>query len=262
MKNFLLPAVIAAAAIVCGCTRDTSSPDALSLIRKRGVLKVAVEGVYPPWNYHDDSGALVGFDVELATAIAEKLGVKAEFAETAWDGIFAGLDAGRWDIVANEVEPNPEREASYDFSVPYAKIRTVVIVRDADAQIVSSPADLKGKTTANSVTSTYTAIAREWGASPIPVDTLDETIRLLLDGRIDATLNSNLSFYEYKKHHPEAPVSVAFEVPGEQAVAIPFAKSERTSSLRSAVNEAITQLRQSGTLSAISEKYFGADVTK
>lgn len=249
------------AVVAVGCSRKGAS-DALSQVKARGTLRVAVEGVYPPWNYHDDTGALVGFDVELARAIAARLGVEAEFAETAWDGIFAGLDADRWDIVANEVEPNPEREASYDFSAPYAKIRTVVIAREADAASISSPADLKGKTTANSVTSTYTATAREWGANPIPVDTLDETIRLLLDGRIDATLNSNLSFYEYMKHHPESPVRVAFEIPGEQAVAIPFAKRVSTATLRAAVDDAIAALRADGTLTQISEKYFGADITQ
>lgn len=97
-------------------------------------------------------------------AIAAKLGVTATFAETEWDGIFAGLDSGRYDIAANGVEVTDERAQKYDFSTPYGYIRTALIVRGDNTDIQSFE-DLKGKHTANSIASTYMTLAESYGAT-------------------------------------------------------------------------------------------------
>ena len=111
--------------------------DQLARIRSFGEIVVATEGAWAPWTYHDEDGTLVGFDVEVAQAIAEKLGVKAQFAETEWDGIFAGLDSSRYDIAANGVEVTEERAQKYDFTTPYGYIRTALIVRGYNDDITS-----------------------------------------------------------------------------------------------------------------------------
>ena len=88
---------------------------AVLTFRSKGEIVVATEGAWAPWTYHDEAGTLVGFDVEVAQAIAAKLGVTATFAETEWDGIFAGLDSGRYDIAANGVEVTEERAREVRF---------------------------------------------------------------------------------------------------------------------------------------------------
>ena len=114
-------------------------------------IKIGTEGTYAPFTYHDDSGALVGFDVEIGQEIAEQLGVKAEFVEGTWDGLIAGLDANRYDAVINQVGINDERKAKYDFSEPYIASKAALIVR-GDNTDIKSFADLKGKKSAQSLT--------------------------------------------------------------------------------------------------------------
>ena len=177
--------------------------DQLSDIQSKGEIVVATEGAWAPWTYHDETGALMGFDVEVAQAIAAKLGVTARFAETEWDGIFAGLDSKRYDIAANGVEVTDERSQKYDFTTPYGYIRTALIVR-GDNESIHSFEDLKGKRTANSIASTYLTLAESYGATAVGVDTLDQTIQMVLSGRADATLNAEVSFYDYMNAHPDA----------------------------------------------------------
>ena len=102
--------------------------DRLADIRAHGKIVIAMEGTWAPWTYHDEKGVLTGYDVEVGRKIAEKIGVKAEFVEGKWDGLLAGLDAGRYDLMINGVDVTPERAKVYDFSEPYAYNRMVVIV--------------------------------------------------------------------------------------------------------------------------------------
>ena len=194
-------------ALVMGMTvlaAQAESDDLLSEIKSRGEIVVATEGAWAPWTYHDEQGTLVGFDVEVMQAIAAKLGVTATFAETEWDGIFAGLDSGRYDIAANGVEVTDERAQKYDFSTPYGYIRTALIVRGDNTDIQSFE-DLKGKHTANSIASTYMTLAESYGATAAGVDTLDQTIQMVLSGRADATLNAEVSLHERaSRREPES----------------------------------------------------------
>lgn len=91
----------------------------LDRIKKAGVIRIGTEGVFVPYSYHDEQGRLTGYDVELARAVAAKIGVQAQFIESSWDSLLAGVDAGRFDIVVNQVEASAARRAKYDFSVPY-----------------------------------------------------------------------------------------------------------------------------------------------
>ena len=235
--------------------------DLLADIQSRGEMVVATEGAWAPWTYHDEQGTLVGFDVEVAQAIAAKLGVTARFVETEWDGIFAGLDSRRYDIAANGVEVTEERAAKYNFSTPYGYIRTALIVRGDNTDIQSFE-DLKGKHTANSIASTYMTLAESYGATAVGVDTLDQTIQMVLSGRADATLNAEVSFYDYMNAHPDANLKVVALTREASQVALPLRKEAACDSLLQAVNQAIADLGQEGELTRISEKYFGKDITK
>ena len=265
-----LMGVMAAAGVLSmtGCSsKDTTSSTAgpatlnkLDSIQKSGKLVVALEGAWQPWSYHDSSDTLVGYDVEVSRAIAEKLGVEPEYVESDWDSLFAGLDAGRFDIVCNGVEVTDERAKTYDFTTPYGYIHTALAVRK-DNEDIKSFEDLKGKTTANSLASTYMELAESYGATVQGIDTLEETIQLLTAGRIDATLNADVSFYDYLNVHPDADFKIVALTEEASHVAIPLRKGEETASLREAIDKAIEELRAEGTLTELSEKYFGQDIS-
>lgn len=271
--NVLLSVALLAATLA-GCGTQNQSPplnsslatsssqtgDLLSQIQAKGEIVVATEGTWSPWTYHDENNKLVGFDVEVAERIAEKLGVKATFVEAEWDGIFAGMNAGRYDIAANGVEISEERGEKYDFSTPYGYIRTAVIVR-ADNTSIHSFQDLSGKTTANTLASTYASLAERYGATATGVDDLSQTVELLLAGRVDATLNAEVTFYDYMNAHPEAQLQIAALTEEASQVAIPLRKGQETASLRLALDQAISELREEGVLAELSVKYFGSDIS-
>ena len=261
MRKFKVVVVALLALILAVCPALADGEDQLAAIKAKGEIVVATEGAWVPWTYHDEQGNLVGFDVEVAKAIADKLGVTATFAETEWDGIFAGLDAGRYDIAANGVEVTDERAEKYNFTTPYGYIRTALIVR-ADNDDITSFEDLAGKHTANSIASTYMTLAESYGATAVCVDTLDQTIQMVLSGRADATLNAEVSFYDYMAVHPDANIKVVALTDDASRVSIPVRKDEKSASLLEAINQAIAELDEEGELSRISEKYFGKDITK
>mgnify|MGYP000209679418 FL=1 len=237
-----------------------SSADQLAAIQASGKLIVALEGAWQPWSYHDESDTLVGYDVEVSRAIAEKLGVEPEYVESDWDSLFAGLDAGRFDMVCNGVEVTDERALTYDFTTPYGYIHTALAVRKDNDEIKTFE-DLKGKTTANSLASTYMELAESYGATVQGIDTLEETIQLLTAGRIDATLNADVSFYDYLNVHPDADFKLMAQTEDASHVAIPVRKGDDSASLLEAINTAIEELRADGTLKALGEKYFGQDIS-
>ena len=263
-------AVLAAAALylsaLAGCSSGKEQPsadgdgDLLAQIQAKGEITVALEGTWSPWGYHDENNNLVGYDVEVAQAIADKLGVKATFVEGEWDGLLAGIESGRYDIMVNGVDIDESRQQKYDFSAPYAYNRTVVIVREDDDSLQSME-DLDGKTTANTLNSTYANVAEGYGANVTSVDDFIQTIELLTSGRIDATLNAEVSFYDYIAAQPNAGIKIACVDPESTQVAIPMHKGEETDSLRAAVDQALTVMAQDGTLSNLSVKYFGTDIS-
>jgi cystine transport system substrate-binding protein len=261
-------AAIAAVTIaLSGCstgsatTSDSStSSGALAAVQKAGVLTIGTEGTYRPFTYHDGgSGKLIGYDVEVAEAVAKKLGVKAKFQETQWDAIFAGLEAHRFDVIANQVSITPEREAKYEFSKPYT-VSTGVIVTKSSNTAISSFGDLKGVSVAQSLTSSFYTLAKQNGAEIQDVQGWAEAVANVKNGRVDATINDKLTWLDFKKNGDASGLKVAAESTDTSKSAFAFAKGSGT--LVKAVNKALDGLRADGTLTKISEKYFGADVSK
>ena len=231
----------------------------LDQIKSAGVIKIGTEGTYAPFTFHDGSNKLVGFDVEIGEAVAKKLGVKAEFIEGKWDGLIAGLDAKRYDAVINQVGITEARKQKYAFSEPYIASKAVLIVREGNTDI-NGFEDLKGKKSAQSLTSNFGKLAEAAGAELVGTDGFDQSIQLVLTRRADATVNDSLSFLDFKKHQPEAPVKIVAEKPDADYSGIIVRKGD--DDLVASINKALTEIKADGTYKTISDKYFGQDVSK
>lgn len=236
-----------------------AAQNSLEAVKASGKLRIGTEGTYAPFTYHDAAGKLTGFDVEIAEEVAKRLGVEPEFFETQWDGIFAGMDAKRFDVIFNEVSINEDRKVKYDFSEPYIVSKAVLIV-GSDNEEIKSFADLKGKKAGQSLTSNLTEIARSNGAEIVATDGFNQAMDLLTSGRIDATVNDGLSFMDLKKQKPDVKIKVVDESPEGSHSAAVFLKGN--DELVKAVSDAIIAMKSDGTYLKISEKYFGADVSK
>lgn len=231
--------------------------DVLADVKEEGTLVVGTEGTYPPFTFHDDSGELTGFDVEIAREVGERLGVEVEFLETQWDAIFAGLDAGRFDMVANQVGINPERQESYEFSDPYITSAAVLVVAEDNTDITGFE-DLEGKLSAQSLTSNYAEIASSNGAELEGVEGFNQAIELLNSGRVDATVNDKLTVLDFQKQRPDAAIKVVAESDDAAQSALLFRKG--SGSIVEEANKALADMIEDGTYDEISEKWFGENV--
>lgn len=237
-----------------------AADDELSQIQESGVLKVGVEGTYPPYTYHDKDGELTGFDVEVAKAIADKLGVEADFTESAWDSLLAGIDSGRLDTVINAVSITDERSEKYDFAGPYFYITQQIVVSKDNDDIVDMDS-LNGKKMANTATTAYLDILEDAGASLVQINTADEAVALISSGRADFTTFNSVVFNEYLQQHPDANLKVAFVIPNVvDEYGVPVKKGE--TALYDAIQSAIDELKKDGTLSQLSMDYFDTDFTQ
>jgi cystine transport system substrate-binding protein len=266
--KFRLPAIalLAAATIaLTGCSASsadgqTSEGDTLAEVTKAGEIVFGTEGTYRPFSFHEDgSGDLTGYDVEIAQAVAKKLGVTARFEETQWDAIFGGLESGRFDAIANQVSITPERKQDYLFSEPYTVSQGVVVTLEDTADIASF-ADLAGKTTAQSLTSNWYALAQESGANVEAVEGWAQAVALVQQHRVDATINDELTWLDYRTTEGANGLKVVATTDDSSEQAFAFPKGSET--LVAAVDDALDELRADGTLAKISDKYFGDDVTQ
>src|SRR5689334_8689816 len=251
-------AVLIVAAVILGSAACGSPEQSADPIKSAGVLRVGTEGVYSPFSYHDPAtGQLVGYDVDVARAVGQKLGVKVEFVETPWDSMFAALEADRFDVVANQVTVNPERQAKYDLSQPYTVGEGVIVTRAGDDSI-KSLADLKGKTAAENATSNWSEVARKAGATVESVEGFTQAITLLSQGRVDAVVNDSIAVYAYLAETGDKAVKIAGNVgeKSEQGFA-----ARKDSGYLPELNGALDELRSDGTLTGISQKYLKADAT-
>ena len=254
----------AVAVLLAACGGGSGSGSAgdsdLARVKDAGVLKVGTEGTYSPFSFHDakQGNKLVGYDVEVAAAVAKKLGVKVEYVETPWDSIFAGLTSKRFDVIVNQVTQNPERQGLYGLSTPYTVSEGVVATR-ADDSSIRSLADLKGKKTAQSLTSNWAQVAKDAGAQVEGVEGFTQAVTLLKQKRVDATVNDNLAVLDYQKSTGDTAIKIAAETgeTSDQVVA-----TRKDSDLVTAIDKALADLAADGTLTKISEKYFGTDVSK
>ncbi|MDU6390753.1 MULTISPECIES: cystine ABC transporter substrate-binding protein [unclassified Pantoea] len=253
---------VMAAALIAGVNLKThAAENLLAQVKDKGELRVGLEGTYPPFSFQDESGKLTGFEVEFAQQLAQHLGVKAKLQPTKWDGMLASLDSKRIDVVINQVTISDERKKKYDFSTPYTISGVQALTMKAKAGTISKPEDLAGKKVGVGLGSNYEQWLRD-NVKGVDIRTYDDDptkYQDLRSGRLDAILVDRLAALDLVK-----------KTGNTMAVAgAPFSRLESGVALRkgnddllNAVNQAIAGMQKDGSLTKLSEKWFGADVTK
>lgn len=224
-----------------------------------GVLKVGTEGTYKPFTYHDESDTLCGYDVEVAKMIGDKMGVETEYSEITWEGLLTSLDTGTVDLVLNQVGVTPERKEKYDFSDPYLYSYIALITLEDNAEITDWES-AEGKKTSLNISSNYAGIAEQYGMDITASDTFSKDIELLLAGRTDCVINNTIASNDYLAQKPDTPIKIVAVQETPDTVAIPIPKGNED--LLEAVNNAIAELSEEGTLTDLSEKYLGKDFSR
>ena len=243
-------------------TAASAGSDLLQRINSGGTINVGTEGTYPPFTYHDESGKLTGYDVEVTRAVADKLGVKVEFQETQWDAMLAGLDSKRFDMVANQVSlTTPERLAKYDKATAYSWSGAVVLAPKDDNRYSSWEA-LKGLRSAQSLTSNYGELAERYQAEIVPVDGMAQAIQLVKQGRADFTMNDNLAILDYLKKFPDAALEIKLTAPASEQTGSGIVLIKGDDAVLAKLNEAMAALAADGTLTKLSQEFFGADISQ
>ena len=271
LKKFILGGMTALVLAACGGSEGGSgassapaqsvvSGSLIERINNKGTVTVGTEGTYAPFTYHDKDGKLTGYDVEVTRAVADKLGVKVEFKETQWDSMMAGLKAGRFDVVANQVGlTSPERQATFDKSEPYSWSGAVLVARK-DSNIKSID-DIKGVKTAQSLTSNYGEKAKAAGADLVAVDGLAQSLILIEQKRADATLNDELAVLDYLKKNPNAGVKIVWSAPADEKVGSGLIVNKGNDEVVAKFSTAINELKADGTLKKLGEQFFGKDIS-
>ncbi len=237
-----------------------ASPSAAEDRAAPRVVRVGTEGVYPPFSYRDpDTNQLTGFDIEVVKAIAKKAGWDLRFQEAPFDALFPALDSRRIDVIANQVTINDERKARYRFSTPYTYSHGVIVTAKGTDDITSL-ADLKGRTTAQTASSNWAQVAKDAGAKVQYVQDFGPGVELLAQGRVDAIVNDNIAVLDYLATSGNDEVKIAGDA-GDEVLEQALAFRQSDPQLQREADEAIKALTADGTLKKISERYFDADVT-
>jgi cystine transport system substrate-binding protein len=253
--------LVVAGLIGAACGAVTAhAQDLLDQVKQHGTLRIGLEGTFPPFNSKAPSGELVGYDVDIAKAVAAKLGVKPQFVTTEWSGIIAGLQAGKFDVIVNQVGVTPARKQVVDFSPAYTYSAAQLIQRKDDTRQFKSLEDLTGRRLGVGLGTNYMDMAKSVsGIDVVTYPGAPEYLRDLAAGRIDAALNDRLML-AYLLKNSQLPLRTGSTLGAGTPTAIPFKKGNPK--FAKAIGNAMAQLEADGTLSKISDKWFGIDVTK
>jgi polar amino acid transport system substrate-binding protein len=244
-----------------GCTKQSRPQQGFTI--KKGVLTVGVEIGYPPMEYYDTDGkTLIGFDIDLAKALADMLGLQVRYIDTAWEGILPGLDTNRYDIAIN-ITILPERKNKYNFTRPYIDSSIVIVVRKDSNFIIKKPEDIAGHSVcyqADTTAQYFTErlIERGINFTPYSYDKIFNCFDDLVLGRVDLVVVDNIAafYYSGKENNP---FKVVWQGPSDEYIGICLKKEN--DALTNALNNALDELFKNGAMLQISQKIFNRDVT-
>lgn len=237
-------------------TASTGSEDkSLERVKSAGVINVGIEGAYPPFNYYNDKNELVGFDVDIANAIAEKLGVKVNFVVTPWDSIIAGLLSEKYDIIISSMAITEERMQKVDFTKPYYRTGAQLFVpNDSD---ITDPTKIEGVKIGASIGSTFEAKAKELKVDLVTYKSDMLTFQDLANGRIKGVITDKAvgaSMIKEKNYPFKALGDMLYT---EEAG---FTVRKGETALKEALNKALDEIQNDGTYEKISNTWFGKDI--
>ena len=238
---------------------SSSSSNQAKITKTNGTLTVGLEGTYPPYSYRKDS-KLTGFEVDLGKAAAKKMGLRAKFVPTKWDSLVAGLGAGKFDVIMNDITQTPERAKQYDFSVPYIRSHYILIL-PANSKI-NSLKEIKGLKMAQSIGTNNADVAKEFGATVVPDQDFASSLDMIKQGRVSGSINNREAWYAYKKQNSTAGLKIIDVSKEEEPVKISALFNKNDTSLKNSFNQAMTELQEDGTVERLSKKYFGTDISK
>jgi putative amino-acid transport system substrate-binding protein len=224
-------------------------------------IRVGMSGGYFPFTFVQQD-VLQGFEVDFMNAVAEETGDDIEFVTMSFSGLIGALESNRIDTVANQITITPERQAKFAFSQPYVIDGAQIVVKKGNEGTITSTEDLSGKTVAVNLGSNFEQLLRELpNAAEIEIKTYESNIEQdTALGRVDAFVMDRVSSAQVIKESP-LPLALAGQPFSKIENALPFRNDDAGKALRDKIDAAITTLRENGTLTEISQKWFGADIT-
>lgn len=224
-------------------------------------LKVGMSGGYFPFTFVEQD-VLQGFEVDVMRAVSDAVGKDVQFVTANFSGLFGMLESGRIDTIANQITITDERRSKYLFSQPYVFDGAQVVTKRGNQEI-EGVEDLRGKRVAVNLGSNYEALLRQLPyADEIDIRTYDSNIEQdTALGRVDAFVMDRVSASQVIKEKP-LPLELAGQPFSEIRNALPFRDDEAGRELRDNIDAALSELKKNGTLSEISERWFGTDITR
>ena len=229
---------------------------------KPGVLSVGVEIGYPPMEYFDVDGKTpIGFDIQLAKAIGEKMGLQVEFVDTAWDGIFAGINTNKYDVIISSVTITQERLEAFNFSKPYIGNAMVIVLSKNSPITVTKPQDIAGYRVtyqAETTADIYATALAEKGVqfTAFEYDKVMNCFDEIRLGRVDVIVVDSLVAFEYLNRDPN--LYIAWQGNADETFGICLKKGN--DALTTELNKAIDALFADGTIARISQDIFNMDL--
>ena len=223
-------------------------------------LRVGMSGGYFPFTFVRQD-ELQGFEVDVMNAVGEQTGLEIVFETMSFSGLIGALEAGRIDTIANQITITPEREAAFVFTQPYVIDGAQVVVREGNDEI-GGVEDLSGRSVAVNLGSNFEQLLSDLpNADEIDIRTYESNIEQdVALGRVDAFVMDRVSSAQVIAESP-LPLQLAGQPFSEIRNALPFRDDEDGRALRDRVDTALTSLREDGTLEAISQEWFGSDIT-
>lgn len=216
----------------------------------------AVDATWPPMEFVDSDKQMVGYSIDYMTAAAKAAGFTAVFKNVAWDGIFAGLAAGKYDAVCSSVSITEKRQKVMDFSIPYFKVRQALIVPKGSA--VKSLADLKGKKVGGQIGTTgYFAIKGAEGVEAKSYDEVGLAMEDLNVGRIDAVVCDDPVAANYAMDQYKDTLKIASVIETGEVEYYGIAVNKGNTEVLDLVNKGIESVSQSGYVQELQQKWIG-----
>lgn len=258
--NILKTAVTAGSIALMGFGfAQSATADELDTIREKGVMRIAMSGAYPPFNFVNEQNEVVGFDPAIGAEIASRLGVEVEIITTAWDGIIGGLLANKYDAIVGSMSITDERDEVVDFVGPYYRMSRGIFVKEGSD--IGSIEDITGRKVGVTLGETHEQWAREQDGWDINTyKGLPELLLELDNGRIDAIVTDDIPVLLAVQKNGNAITALdtsSLEGVADQAG---IAIREGNPDLLAAMQAALDEMQADGTYTAIAEEWIGDDI--